>query len=142
MAAAKQGDTVKVHYTGKLNDGTIFDSSDGGDPLEFTLGSKMVIPGFEVAVEGMGAGDDKTVTIPSDEAYGPRHDDMILEVDKGQLPQDMEPEVGQELVLSQDDGNIIQVIIAEIGDASVKLDANHPLAGQDLTFDIKLVEIV
>lgn len=141
MAQATEGDTVKIHYTGKLEDGTVFDSSEGREPLEFTLGEGRVIPGFESAVEGMEEGEEKTAEVPAGDAYGPRRDDLVLTVPRGQLPDDMEPEVGQQLQMKTDDGNTFNVVIVETGEESVELDANHPLAGKDLTFDIELVEV-
>lgn len=141
MAQARSGDTVRVHYTGRLDDGSTFDSSQGREPLEFTLGEGQVIPGFEDGVEGMSPGEEKTVTIPSDQAYGPRSDEMMLVVDRAQFPDHIRPEVGQQLQMSQD-GRVAIVTIVDVGDESVTLDANHPLAGQDLTFDLRLVEIV
>ena len=133
---AEAGDTVKVHYTGRLADGTVFDTSVGSEPMEFTLGEGRLIPGFEQAVTGMQVGESKTVTIPVDEAYGQRRDELIIEVERDKLPADIEPEVGMQLPTSQ--GN---VTIIEVSETTVKIDANHPLAGQDLTFDIELVEI-
>ena len=140
-AIAKTGDTVRVHYTGKLADGTVFDTSVGSEPLEFTLGQGKVITGFEEAVIGMQVGESKTVTIPVDEAYGPRRDDMIFEVGRDELPTEINPEVGMQLQMNQGDGSITIVTITEVSDTTVKIDANHPLAGQNLTFDIELVEI-
>ncbi len=141
MAQAKSGDTVKVHYTGKLDDGTVFDSSLDRDPLEFVLGSGMVIQGFENAIEGMSEGESKEVTIPSGEAYGDYRDDMCIEVQKAQIPENINPEVGQLLQLRTEDGGATTVTVTSITDDMVTLDANHPLAGRDLTFDLKLVEI-
>ena len=141
MAEAKQGDTVKIHYTGSLEDGTVFDSSQDRDPLEFTLGEGKVISGFESAVEGMEEGETKTAEIPSDEAYGPRRDDLLLTVARDQLPEDLEPEVGDQLEMRTQDGQAFPVVVTQVGDEQVQLDANHPLAGKDLTFDIELVEI-
>jgi peptidylprolyl isomerase len=141
MSQAKDGDTVKVHYTGTLGDGTIFDSSDGGDPLEFTLGDGGVIPGFEDAVRGMNVGETKTTTIPADEAYGPRESGAVLHVSRAQLPAGMEPEVGQQLGLEHPSGGMIPAVITGVDDESITIDANHPLAGEDLTFEIRLVEI-
>jgi peptidylprolyl isomerase len=138
---AKTGDTVKVHYTGRLQDGTVFDTSVGSEPLEFTLGQGQIIPGFEQAVIGMQVGESKTVTIPVDQAYGPRRDDMILEVSRDELPDDLEPTVGLQLQMNQGDGGIMIVTITEVSETTIKIDANHPLAGQDLVFDIELVEI-
>lgn len=135
-ALAKSGDTVKVHYTGKLADGTVFDSSVGSEPYEFTLGQGQTISGFEQAVIGMKVGETKTVTIPVDEAYGPRRDDLIVESGRDRLSPDINPEVGMQLTSGQG-----TVTIIEVSETTVKIDANHPLAGQDLTFDIELVEI-
>lgn len=139
MATIKEGDTVKVHYTGKVADGTVFDSSRDREPLEFTIGEGKLIPGFEKAVVGMNIGDSNTVTIPSDEAYGEKRTDMIVDVQRSQIPQDISPEVGQQLQVQQKDGSAIPVVISEITETTVKLDANHPLAGKDLTFDIEVV---
>jgi peptidylprolyl isomerase len=141
VAEAKQGDNVKVHYTGRLEDGTVFDSSQDRDPLEFTLGEGQVIPGFEEAVQGMGEGESKTTTIAADEAYGPRRDDLILPVERDRFPEDVDPEVGQPLQMQTNDGQVVQVVVQEIKEGIVMLDANHPLAGQDLTFDIELVKL-
>lgn len=142
MTQAKLGDTVKVHYTGKLDDGTVFDSSVDRDPLEFTIGSGMIIPGFEQAVVGMTPGDSKTELIPTDQAYGPHQEDMVVVVDRQQMPTEIEPEVGQQLQIQQPTGQVIPVVVTEVSGSAVTLDANHPLAGEDLTFDIELVEIV
>ena len=140
-ALVKTGDTVKVHYTGKLVDGTVFDTSVGSEPLEFTLGQGKVIAGFEQALVGMKVGESKTFTIPADQAYGQRRDDMVLEVGRDELPASINPEVGMQLQMNQGDGGITIVTITEVTETAVKIDANHPLAGQDLTFDIELVEI-
>ncbi len=141
MAQAKKGDTVKVHYTGKLDDGTVFDSSQGREPLEFRLGTGSVIPGFEEAVEGMQEGEIKTAHIPADQAYGEYHDEMLLSVPREQFPPDIEPQVGQELQLRQQDGQTLVVQVTDVSDGEVTLDANHPLAGENLTFDIQLVQV-
>ena len=141
MTQAKNGDKVKVHYTGKLEDGTVFDSSLNDEPLEFTIGEGDLIPGFELAVVGMIPGDSKTEKIPADQAYGPHIDEMVMEVEREYMPTDFEPEVGQQLQVRQSDGEVIPVIITEVSDSSVTLDANHPLAGMDLIFEIQLVEI-
>ena len=141
MAQAKTGDTVKVHYTGKLDDGTVFDSSAEREPLEFTLGSGSIIPGFERAVLGMNLGESKTEVIPTDDAYGPHLEEMVVVVDRQQMSIEIEPEIGQQLQLQQQDGQVLPVVITDVSDASVTLDANHPLAGEALTFDIELVEI-
>lgn len=141
MAQAKQGDTVNVHYTGKLDNGTVFDSSVNREPLEFTIGEGRVIPGFEEAVVEMNPGDSKTVKIPANEAYGPRRDEMIVVVDRSQFPPDLNPEVGEQLEMRQADGQSFIVTVTDINDSNVTLDANHPLAGEDLTFDIQLMDI-
>lgn len=141
MSQAKSGDTVKIHYTGTLDDGTQFDSSKGRDPLEFEVGSGQVIPGFDKAVEGMAVGDEKTVNIPSDDAYGPHHAQMVQEVPKSALPQGLEPEVGMGLQAQGQDGQPVNLMVTEVGDDSITVDANHPLAGKNLNFDIELVEI-
>ena len=140
-AAAKTGDTVKVHYTGTLTDGTVFDSSKGREPLEFTLGEQRVIPGFEKAVLGMTPGDSKKETIPADQAYGPHREDMLLQVERAQFPQEIAPEVGLQLQMTTGNGQQVPVTITEVHDDKIHLDANHPLAGKDLTFDLQLVEI-
>jgi peptidylprolyl isomerase len=142
MVQAKSGDTVKIHYTGKLNDGTVFDSSVNREPLEFTLARGQVIPGFEQAVLGMTPGESKTQTIPMTQAYGPYREEMVIQVNREQLPPDLAPEVGQQLQVQQPDGQAVPVFITEVTDSQVTLDANHPLAGEDLIFDIQLVEIV
>lgn len=139
--AAKQGDTVRVHYTGTLADGEVFDSSRGRDPLEFTVGSGQVIAGFDEAVSGMSVGEERRVTIPSDRAYGSRREDLTVAVERSELPDGVEPAVGQQLEMREGSRRMV-VRVAEITDEQVVLDANHPLAGQDLTFDLELVEIV
>ena len=141
MSKIKEGDTVKVHYTGKTSDGNVFDSSRERDPLEFTIGQGQLIPGFEKAVVGLEEGDSQTVTIPSAEAYGEIRDDMIVSVPKEQIPADIDPEVGQQLQIQQKDGGAIGVVVTDISEQKVTLDANHPLAGKDLTFEIEVVSI-
>ncbi|MBU0481140.1 MAG: peptidylprolyl isomerase [Proteobacteria bacterium] len=141
MSQAKNGDTVKIHYTGTLQDGTIFDSSAGREPLEFILGSGQVIPGFDEAVSNMKKGESKTVTIPSEKAYGPRNEELVMTAPIDQVPPDLNPEVGQQLQLGGPEGQVIVVEVIEINDQHIKLDANPPLAGKDLTFEIELVEI-
>lgn len=142
MAQAKKGDTVKVHYTGRLTTGEVFDSSEeGGAPLEFTIGEGDVIPGFEEAVIGMNTGETRTVTIPVDQAYGPRYEELVAQVEREYLPRDSEPRLGQQYEVTQDDGQVFNVTVTEVTDTTVTLDANHPLAGRDLVFDIKLLEI-
>ena len=139
MAQVKSGDTVRVHYHGKLTNGTTFDSSEGRDPLEFTVGSGQVIKGFDDAMLDMNIGDKKTVNIPVDNAYGQRSDDMMMEYPLAEFPAEMKPEIGMELHMSDNMGNVFPVVIMEIKEDSVVLDANHPLAGEDLVFEIELV---
>jgi peptidylprolyl isomerase len=141
MQQVKSGDTVKVHYHGKLTDGTTFDSSEGREPLEFEVGSGSVIAGFDTGVTGMQVGEKKTVNIPVDEAYGQKQEDLLMEFPLDRFPSDMQPEVGMQLNMSNGDGQNFPVIIQEVREDSVVLDANHPLAGEDLTFDLELVEI-
>jgi peptidylprolyl isomerase len=141
MAQAKSGDTVKVHYTGKLDDGTVFASSIKRDPLEFVIGEERIIPAFEQAVVGMIPGGSKTTKIDADEAYGPHHEELVRVIDRGVFPADLEPEVGQRLNLSEPDGREIIVTVTDFSESNVTLDANHPLAGENLVFDIQLVEI-
>lgn len=142
MQQVKSGDTVKVHYHGKLTDGTTFDSSAGREPLEFEVGSGMVIKGFDDGVTGMKVGEKKTVNIPVDEAYGPKQSEMMVEFPINQFPPDLKPEVGMPLTMTTSQGHPVQVVITEVKAETVILDANHPLAGQDLIFDLELVEIV
>jgi peptidylprolyl isomerase len=142
MQQVKNGDKVKVHYHGKLTNGETFDSSEGRDPLEFEVGTGMVIKGFDDGVTGMVVGDKKTVNIPVEEAYGPRNDEMLVEFPKDRLPADMQIEEGLPLMMSNESGQQFQVVVVEVKDDAVVLDANHPLAGEDLIFDIELVEIV
>lgn len=138
---ASDGDTVSVHYTGTLGDGSVFDSSRGGEPLEFTLGEGKVIAGFEEIVRGMQVGEVKTATIPSDEAYGERREEMVMVVGREQLPEGMEPEVGQQLTVQLSNGATATVLVTEVTETTITLDANHPMAGKDLTFEVELVEI-
>lgn len=141
MPPAKKGDKVKVHYTGKLKDDVVFDSSKGKDPLEFMIGQKSVIPGFEEAVIGMNPGDKTSVHIVSDQAYGPRKENLVVETDRSQIPADIKLEVGMRLESVDETGKRFPVTIVNLTDEKITLDANHPLAGQDLYFDIELVEI-
>ena len=142
MVQVKAGDTVRVHYSGFLDDGTIFDSSLEREPFEFTLGQGMVIPGFEDAVVGMDVGETKTVNIPTDQAYGPYRDELLVAVERSEVPPNIEPDIGMELQIRTPEGTVTNVTITEMDDNSITLDANHPLAGKDLIFEIKLVEIV
>ncbi len=142
MGQAKAGDTVRIHYTGTLDDGTQFDSSSGRDPLEFSLGGGQVIPGFDTAVSGMSIGESRSVTIAPEDAYGERHEKLLQQVPRATLPDDMEPAVGMQLQTQSPDGQVMNLVIAEIADDTITVDANHPLAGFALTFAIELVEIV
>lgn len=142
MSQAKSGDTVRIHYTGTLDDGTEFDSSTGRDPLEFSLGGGQVIPGFDSAVSGMSVGDNKTVTIQPAEAYGQRHEQLVQQVPRSALPEEMEPVVGMQLQSQSPDGQVMNLVVVEIEEETITMDANHPLSGQALTFAIELVEIV
>jgi len=141
LSKVKDGNTVKVHYTGTLKDGSVFDTSAEREPLEFKLGEGQLIPGFEKAVIGMEEGESTKIDIPVEEAYGEAREDLIINVPKDQLPEDVEPEVGMQLQVNQPDGQPVPVRIAEITDEELKLDANHPLAGKDLSFEIEVVEI-
>jgi FKBP-type peptidyl-prolyl cis-trans isomerase 2 len=141
MPRAKSGDTVRVHYTGRLEDGTIFDTSTDREPLEFTIGSGEVIPGIEHAVTGMAPGESKSATIPPEQAYGPRRDEMVVTVGRERLPQEIEPQVGQRLAVQQQDGRQFHVTVTEVADNAVTLDANHQLAGNRLVFDLELVDV-
>lgn len=141
MSQAKNDDTVKVHYTGTLADGTVFDSSRDQDPMEFTVGGGELIKGFDEAVVGMAVGDSKTINIAAADAYGAYRDDLVFNVDKGQFPEGADPEVGQQFQTQTEDGSPFMVVVKEVNGEEVTLDANHPLAGQDLTFDIELMEI-
>jgi peptidylprolyl isomerase len=142
MQQAKRGDTVHVHYRGTLDDGTEFDSSAGADPISFTLGSGEVIPGFEDAIEGMSAGEKKTQHIPAENAYGERRDELVFTVSKDQMPDGGgEIEVGDMLRVGFPDGSSAAVQVANVEEGNVTLDANHPLAGKNLTFELELVKI-
>lgn len=142
MAQAKAGDTVLVHYTGRLDDGSVFDSSRERDPIQFALGSGQVIPGFDEALLGMSPGDSKTQVIPCDLAYGPHRPEMAIAIDRRQIPEDVELAKGLQLQISGPDNQEITVRVTDFDDLEVVLDANHPLAGKTLTFDLELVEIV
>ncbi|XOV91435.1 MAG: peptidylprolyl isomerase [Bacteroidota bacterium] len=141
MKKVQANDKVKVHYTGKLKTGEVFDSSVERDPLEFIVGAGQMIKGFDQAVNGMELNEKKTVTIPSAEAYGERNEQLISDVAKAELPQDMKPEVGQTLVATDQQGHQTHVLVTEVTETSITIDANHPLAGKDLIFEIELVEI-
>lgn len=142
MAQAKKGDKVLVHYTGTYDDGTVFDSSVERGPLEVTIGTGMVISGFDRALVDMEPGQKKTVNIPVDEAYGPRAEELIAEIKREQIPADIPLEIGQQLQLSLADGGEAIVLIVDLTDTTVTLDANHPMAGLDLNFELELVEIL
>lgn len=141
MQQVKSGDKVKVHYKGTLSDGTVFDSSEGREPLEFQVGSGMVIAGFDNGVMGMVVGDKKTIDIPVDQAYGPVDPERMVEFPLAQFPPDLKPEAGMQLNMTNGAGQVIPVVIKNVGTETVTLDANHPLAGKDLTFEIELVDV-
>jgi peptidylprolyl isomerase len=141
MQQVKAGDTVKVHYHGRLADGTTFDSSSGREPLEFQVGSGQVIKGFDNGVTGMQVGEKKTIEIPVNDAYGPKDENMVVQFPKANFPEDLNPEVGMQLNMTNGSGQVIPVVITEVAEDNVVLDANHPLAGEDLIFDIEVVEI-
>lgn len=142
MDRARKGDTVSVHYTGRLEDGTVFDTTAGRDPLVFTMGNEETIPGFEEAVSGMKPGELKRVRVPAKKAYGPRREEMLMRLKRDQLPEELEPQIGERLQLNQQDGFAMVVTITDIAGSCVTVDANHPLAGKDLVFDIRLVKVV
>jgi peptidylprolyl isomerase len=141
MTQAKPGDTVRLHYTGTLTDGSTFDSSSGRDPLEFTVGSGQIIPGLDVAIPGMAVGDKKIVTIAPEDAYGPRHEEGMQAVPRDQFPDDIPLEIGTALQVETPTGQQMSVTITEVSEDEIVLDANHPLAGKTLTFDIEMVAI-
>ncbi|MBD3258304.1 peptidylprolyl isomerase [candidate division GN15 bacterium] len=141
MAQAQQGNTVTVHYTGKLEDGTVFDSSQGRDPLVFKIGDGRLIPGFEAGTVGMAEGEKKTVTVPPDQAYGDRRDDLTLEVAKGNFPENIDPQVGQQFEMQQPGGQSVNVTVTQVEGDKVTVDANHPLAGKTLVFEIEMVKV-
>lgn len=141
MSIAKAGDKVAVHYTGKHTDGSIFDSSEGSTPLEFQIGSGMVIKGFDDGVTGMSIGDKKTIVIPAAEAYGEHSPENAVSMERTQIPSNIELALGASLNMHQDGGQVVEVVITDLTETHVTLDANHPLAGKDLTFDLELVSI-
>ncbi|WP_353473164.1 peptidylprolyl isomerase [Salipiger sp. H15] len=141
MTQVKTGDTVRIHYTGTLNDGTTFDSSAGRDPLEFQVGSGQIIPGLDKAIPGMVVGEKKTVEVPADEAYGPVHPEARQAVPRAEIPDNIPLDLGTPLQMQTPTGQVVQVTVVEVTETEVTLDANHPLAGKDLTFAIELVEI-
>jgi peptidylprolyl isomerase len=143
MRPAKQGDTVRVHYRGKLQDGSVFDETFDREPLRFTIGGGQLIPGFEEAVVGMKPGDSKTAELPVEKAFGPYLEERVVEVSKNKFARwDPQPLVGERVPILQPDGSPIDVIVTEVTESKVTVDFNHPFAGQDLTIDIKLLEIV
>jgi peptidylprolyl isomerase len=142
MTQAKSGDTVRIHYTGTLDDGTEFDSSAGREPLEFALGGGQVIPGFDSAVDGMAVGENKTVTIPAEQAYGERHEQLVQQVPKDTLPEEIDPAIGMQLQSRSPEGQVMSLVVTDVADDTITVDGNHPLAGHSLTFAIELVEIV
>jgi len=142
MKRAGNGDTVKVHYTGKFDDGTVFDSSREREPLEFTIGKGQLIKGFEEAVDGLAQGEKATVKIPPEKAYGQRREELVIRIGREQFPPTIEPKEGIMLNIRHPSGGLMEVSIVEVNDSTVTMDANHPLAGKDLTFEIELVEVV
>lgn len=141
MTEVKEGDTVRIHYTGRLADGSTFDTSEGREPLEFTVGSGQIIPGLDSALPGMSVGDTKKVEVAADEAYGQPDPNARQSVPRAEIPEHIPLDVGTRLQVQTPQGQVMPVTVAEVSDAEVVLDANHPLAGEDLTFDIELVEI-
>jgi len=141
MSQVKKNDTVKVHYTGKLADGQVFDTSEGKEPIEFTLGEGQLIPGFENGLIDMKLTEKKTINIPVDQAYGQPREELVQEIDKSQLPPEITPEVGMGLVSKTPDGREMNLLVAEVKENSIVVDGNHPLAGKDLIFDLEVVEI-
>jgi len=139
---AKEGDVVRVHYTGRLTDGTLFDSSEGREPLEFTIGAGQMIKGFDSGVLGMAVGDKKTLEITPHDAYGERDEEAVIEFPLSNIPDDMKLETGMQLTLRNQFGQPIPVVVLEVKEDIVVMDANHSLAGKDLVFDIELVEII
>ncbi|MEX1191813.1 MAG: peptidylprolyl isomerase [Brumimicrobium sp.] len=141
MSQVKENDKVKVHYTGKLANGEVFDSSLEREPMEFEVGKGQLIPGFENGIIDMKVNEKKTLVIPSEEAYGEPRKELIQEVPKDRLPEEIKPEVGMGLVSTTPDGNEIQLVVKEVKDEAIVVDGNHPLAGQELTFEIEVLEI-
>jgi len=141
MSKVKAEDTVQVHYTGKLSDGQVFDSSENREPLEFTLGQGQIIPGFEQGVLDMEIDETKTIQVPVADAYGEHNKDLLHEVPKSQLPEEIKPEVGMALSSKMPDGREVPLTVTEVKDEAITVDANHPLAGKDLTFEVKVVDI-
>jgi peptidylprolyl isomerase len=142
MTQVKQGDTVTVHYKGKLDTGKVFYDSTDGDPLQFIVGNDSTIPGFDQAVTGMQPGESKTFDITAKDAYGPHEEKLVMTIDRKTLPQDLKPKIGDRLRLHRKDGHAMGVSVIDISESRMTIDANHPLAGEDLTFDIQLIEII
>jgi len=142
MAIAKKGDTVRVHYTGKLEDGTVFDTSEDGASMEFKVGSGELLKAFEKAVIGMSIGDKKTIKIPMEEAYGPRKEEMVFEYDRARAPENFDAEIGQQLQMYRADGKPVNITVIAKSEKSFTMDCNHALAGKDLIFDVRLEEIL
>ncbi|MFO7866259.1 MAG: peptidylprolyl isomerase [Candidatus Aminicenantes bacterium] len=136
----KKGDTVKIHYTGKQKDGKVFDSSQSREPLEFEMGKGMIIPGLEEAIEGMEVGEKKDVSLEADEAYGQRDEKLVVEVPREKLPEGLEPQKGMPLRVKNAEGRDMQVVVADVDENTIKIDANHPLAGHDLDFEVEVVD--
>jgi peptidylprolyl isomerase len=141
MAHPRSGDTVKVHYTARLEDGRVLDSSKERDPMELTVGEGKPFPGFDDALTQMEPGEERTVTVPADRGYGPHRPELVLAVDRTEFPKDIEPEVGQQLQVRHEQGQVSVVTVADVSDTEVTIDANHPLAGRDLTLELQLVEV-
>ena len=142
MAQAKHGDSVRIQYTGKLVDGKVFEASVEDQPLQFTIGDDQVVTDLEQAVVGMATGESKTIKIMADNAYGPYHDELVFVLDRDRFPENLQLEIGQDLVIREGDDRALRVTVIDVSESSVTLDANHPLAGKDFTIDIYLVEIV
>lgn len=142
MAAVKDGDTIKVHYTGRFDDGTVFDSSENGEPLQFTVGAGNVIKGFDQGVVGMDINETRTLNIPAADAYGPYHDEMVFEFDRNKTPEGFDPEIGRQVQMHRADGEAVVVTVIGKTESAFIMDCNHALAGKDLIFEIKLMEIV
>lgn len=142
MTQAKEGDMVKVYYTVKLGDGTVIGSTTNHEPLQFTIGEGQILPGFEQAVVGMNLGESKTIEVPADQAFGPHLDEMVVAIDRARLPEEFNPKIGEQVQFRQEDGQIATVLVTNVSALSITIDANHPLAGKDLTFDIQFIEAV
>ena len=141
MAQAKAGDRVKINFTGKLEDGSVFANTADSEPLEFKLGEGKIIPSIEDAVEGMNVGESKTVKVPPEQAYGQRHDELVEVVGRDKFPKDVEPQVGQQFEVPQQEGQPMVIRVVDVSEQTVTLDGNHPLAGRDLSFELELLEI-